>query len=276
MGIFKDIKNQYMIKENDVEQLVYEYLAAATEIYLTQCETGKSDDAGLLKLNILRKQIISSASKTNPVELSELYTQLMSSNMPRIKAAEYFDRTTREIDCAVWKSDAHAFLDIIGIIGDRRYDFSDASFIENGKLVIDNPIDMIEELADYATHNERVKRTAIQNNELSATILDMKNNIDASISDMTSEELEQFKRHFGLRKVFFDNALYIHMNDTEYCNFIDISAVSPLVRGVMSLLLSLQKEYNTDMIRKYSDRKYGLIPYVNNIDEKVDNAILGL
>ena len=276
MGIFKDIKNQYTITDNDVEQLVYEYLAKATEIYLTQCETGKCDDAGLLKLNILRKQIMSASSKTNPVELSELYTQLMSSNMSRIKDGENFDKTTREIDCAVWKSDAHAFLDVIGIVRDRRYDFSDASFNQNGKLVLENPIDMIEEFADYVAHNENIKRSVAQNDELSVTITNMKNDIDAVICDMTSDELEQFKRRFGFRKVAYDNALYKHTCETEYCNHLNICEVSPIVRGAMSLLLSLQKEYNLDMVRKYSDKKYGLVSYVNNIDENVDNSILGL
>ena len=275
MGILKN-KNQDTIKENDVEQLVYEYLASATEIYLTQTETGQEDGAGLFKLNVLRKKIMSAASKTNPVELSELYNQLMSSNMPRIKDGEYFDRNTKKSDCAVWKSDALAFLDIIGIVGDRRYNYHDASFVENGQLVIDNPIDMIEELAEFATHNDRIKRTPIQDDELSATIFDMKTNIDCTISDMTSEELEKFKRYFSFRKVAYEDALCKHMCDREHCDNLDICAVSNVVRGVMSLLLSLQKDYNIDMIRKYSDRNYGLIPYVNNIDEKVDNAILGL
>ena len=275
MGDFSKIK-QYIIGESNTEQMVYQYLDDATRVYLSQYETGNYDEAEHLKLNILRKKIMSSIKIVNPVELADLYSQLMSSNLPRLKKVEDFDKDAKEADFAVWKADAHAFMDIIGVVGDRRYDYKSASFVEDDRMVIENPIDMIEEVADFATHNNRIKRTAMQERVLSHTIQEMEDTIDASIADMTGEELEQFKGQMLLKKVAYDNALSKHTYAAEYCNYFDLSFVSPLIRPEVNLLLSLQKEYSTDMVRKYSDRRYGLVPFVENIDNNIDCAILGV
>ena len=274
MGNFQDFK-QYIMGQFDAEQLIYQYLDDASKVYLTQYEDDTYDEAGHLKLNVLRNQIMKAVNKTNPVELSQVYSQLMSSNMPRIKKVEDFGCDATNSELAVWKADTYAFLDVIGIVADRRYDYNSASFVEDGKNVIDNPVDMVEELAEFATHNDRIKRTASQDRALSGTLLDMETEIDIAIADMTSRELEDFKRQMLLRKVAYDNALSRSMYDVEYCNYYDLSTVSPIIRATVSVLLSLQKEYNTDMIRKYSDRRYGLIPFVENIDKNIDCAILG-
>ena len=167
------------------------------------------------------------------------------------------------------------FLDIIETIRDRRYDFEGSTFVEDDKRIVASPIDMIEEEADYSAHNSMVKRTSNQQHDFITTQFIMKSNIDGAIADMTTDELDTFKGVMQLKKVAYESTLSEHNANSEYVNNFERGSVPITISGPLNQCIWLQKLYNVDMVRKYGHSRDGLIAFVNNIDEYVDNAIMG-
>ena len=236
-------------------------------------QMSEADD---IMLNALRGNIRGAVKRVNPIDLSELYNGLMSDNMARIRQVEALtEEDVATVDLFKWSSDARAFLDVIGIIRDRRYDFEGSTFFEDGMWVVTNPADMIEEFAEFVVNNDRVKRTSQQQHDFITTQMIMKSNIDRAISDMTTDEVEEFRNVMRFKKIAYEDALAHHNGNAEYVNGLDRRRVPFTIAGPLNQCIWLQKEHNISMIKKYGDRQSGLISYVNNIDEHIDNAIMG-
>lgn len=266
----------YVFGRPNVGQMVHDYMQKASRAYISEYSTGEVPEVDEIMLNAMRGKIRNAVRRVEPIDLADLYTGLMNENMARIRQVEgLMDEEVSTQDLFAWSSDARAFLDIIETIRDRRYDFEGSTFVEDGKRIVASPIDMIEEEADYSAHNSMVKRTSNQQHDFITTQFIMKSNIDGAIADMTTDELDTFKGVMQLKKVAYESTLSEHNANSEYVNNFDRGSVPITIAGPLNQCIWLQKLYNVDMVRKYGHSRDGLIAFVDNIDEYVDNAIMG-
>ena len=270
--------NEYVFCKPNVARKVADYLREAPKVYRKEYKTGIEDDIDDIILGAMRSRIKNDASRTNPIDLADIYDNLMTENMARLREVEsLIGQDSSTSDLLEWNFRARAFLDLIGIIRTYRYDMQGATFMEDGKYVVESPIDMIEEQADYYAHNSMVKRTSKQQHDLISTMFIMRSNIEGAIANMTSEQLDNFRGIMNMKRIAYEDALNQHNANSEYINNIYtlVPSLPTTIDEQFRQCVWYQKEYNVDMVRKYGDRKDGLIAYVDGLEANINSAIMG-
>ena len=269
-------RSEYVFCKPDVEKKVFEYLREAPKVYLKEYRNGQEDEIDSIILNSMRRRIQRDASQTEPIDLGRIYENMMTDNLERIKEAEAWanGEEVSSRDLIEWNAKIRAFLDIVGIIRTRRYDMQGTNFVKDGEYIVPSPVEMIEEQAEYYTHNNLIKRTSKQQHDIITTMFIMNSNIEGAIANMTTEQLDNFRGIMAMKKIAYEDALAQHNENSEYVNNVSRNVPS-IIAERFGQCIWYQKEYNLDMVRKYGDAKDGLIAYVDNLDSHINHSIMG-
>ena len=269
-------RSEYVFCKPDVEKKVFEYLREAPKVYLKEYRNGQEDEIDSIILNSMRRRIQKDASQTEPVDLGGIYEAMMADNLERIKEAEAWanGEEVSSRDLLDWDARTRAFLDIVGIVRTRRYDMRGTNFVKDGEYIVPSPVDMIEEQAEYYTHNNPIKRTSKQQHDIITSMFIMNSNIESAIANMTSEQLDNFRGIMSMKKIAYEDALAQHTANSEYVDKISRN-VPGIIAERFAQCIWYQKEYSSDMVRKYGDAKDGLIAYVDNLESHINYSIMG-
>lgn len=230
-----------------------EFYREYTTDYYYHLENGNI--VGYMALNKVKEELLDCIGSMSPIQLSSTYSKIMKENQVRLEemVANKYQLLSSPSRMKYLSAQYHAEADIIKFIRDGRFGLEcDTSKFLKDYVALGSPYKMLQEYCAFATH-QRGFLTRSQINKKNELMNGMLKELRGAIFDLDEKDCVELDASLVPLTTYADNPSMYQKNN-DLLKTVPLTAISDnhLFANTQNLV-SLQREYNWDMIGMYKN-----------------------